>query len=441
MDGAGAKGMMWSRALISQEVHDAETCAVNNQRNARFLRQKELLEQKQRQKRLQSATLIQATDVRNRRRPLSGFGSKTDLIDGDYHDSEAVRVHGKFGSVDDLDKSPSPETQDEDGKPEFMVRKTRALSLVPHASPDRFQERRVSGDSAETPVDNRTAQVADVNHGEGAQDQGFDRDDLGALEKLIKDDILDFVSEPCPRNVTVRCRVTRDRKGMDRNLYPTYYLHLERAGQKKLFLLAGRKRKRSATSNYLISYDPTDLSRNGESFVGKVRSNMLGTAFTTYDSGENPKKAKSNGNLNRSETALVVYETNLLGFKGPRKMCVAVPELDENYKRKTVQPTCEEETLYERFKAAKVDDLLVLKNKNPVWNEETQSFVLNFHGRVNQASVKNFQLIEESDPEYICMQFGRVKEDHFSLDYSYPFCAIQAFSIALSSFDSKLACE
>lgn len=37
------------------------------------------------------------------------------------------------------------------------------------------------------------------------------------------------------------------------------------------FLLAGRKRKMSTTSNYVISLDPTDLSRDGNNFVGKVR--------------------------------------------------------------------------------------------------------------------------------------------------------------------------
>jgi hypothetical protein len=31
------------------------------------------------------------------------------------------------------------------------------------------------------------------------------------------------------------------------------------------------------------------------------------------------------------------------------------------------------------------------------WNEETQSYVLNFHGRVTQASVKNFQIIHDGD--------------------------------------------
>lgn len=43
--------------------------------------------------------------------------------------------------------------------------------------------------------------------------------------------------------------------------------------------------------------------------------------------------------------------------------------------------------------------------------------------------------------DYIVMQFGRVAEDIFTLDYNYPMCALQAFAIGLSSFDSKLACE
>ena len=46
-----------------------------------------------------------------------------------------------------------------------------------------------------------------------------------------------------------------------------------------------------------------------------------------------------------------------------------------------------------------MDGLVELKNKTPVWNEESQSYVLNFHGRVTQASVKNFQVIHESDGE------------------------------------------
>jgi len=76
----------------------------------------------------------------------------------------------------------------------------------------------------------------------------------------------------------------------------------------KVFLLAARKRKKSTTSNYLISTDPTDLSRAGESFVGKLRSNLLGTHFTIFDNGQSPSKsASSNKNSPRQEVAAVIY--------------------------------------------------------------------------------------------------------------------------------------
>ena len=50
-----------------------------------------------------------------------------------------------------------------------------------------------------------------------------------------------------------------------------FYLSGFCLGSSQVFLLAGRKRKKSKTSNYLISIDPTDLSRGGESFIGKLR--------------------------------------------------------------------------------------------------------------------------------------------------------------------------
>lgn len=51
----------------------------------------------------------------------------------------------------------------------------------------------------------------------------------------------------------------------------------------------------------------------------------------------------------------------------------------------------------ERWKMKNMDNLIELHNKTPVWNDDTQSYVLNFHGRVTQASVKNFQVVHDSD--------------------------------------------
>lgn len=41
------------------------------------------------------------------------------------------------------------------------------------------------------------------------------------------DDLEKFVMEPAAQGLTVKCRVTRDQRGMDKNFYPLYYLHLD----------------------------------------------------------------------------------------------------------------------------------------------------------------------------------------------------------------------
>lgn len=115
--------------------------------------------------------------------------------------------------------------------------------------------------------------------------------------------------------------------------------------------------------------------------------------------------------------------------------------------------------------------------------------MLNFNGRVTMASVKNFQLIDPDDQEAIilqvgvdsigsrtlcsdensceglsrhawtrlrtiaipivsnsiqlcmCIQFGRVGKDEFTMDMQWPISPFQAFAVTLSSFDSKIACD
>ncbi|XP_025097825.1 tubby-related protein 3-like isoform X2 [Pomacea canaliculata] len=302
------------------------------------------------------------------------------------------------------------------------------------------------------PPSTQTANFAVVSASGGTwPDEGGDQDSNDADGKTLAEggtpasylsdlgvsDLEEFVMMPAPQGHTIKCRITRDKKGVDRGIFPTYYLHMELEDNKK-FLLAGRKRKKSATSNYLISTDPTDLSRTGESYCGKLRSNLLGTHFTLFDNGENPRRHVTGA---RQELVAIAYETNVLGFKGPRKMTVIIPGMTSDHKRVDIKPQGNHDGLIERWKRKNMENLLELHNKTPVWNDETQSYVLNFHGRVTQASVKNFQIVHDNDVDYIVMQFGRVAEDVFTMDYNYPMCALQAFGIALSSFDGKLACE
>ena len=44
----------------------------------------------------------------------------------------------------------------------------------------------------------------------------------------------EFVVKPAPQGVTIKCRITRDKKGVDRGIYPTYFLHMERDDGKRV---------------------------------------------------------------------------------------------------------------------------------------------------------------------------------------------------------------
>uniref|UniRef100_A0AAA9S3H6 Tubby-like protein n=2 Tax=Bos TaxID=9903 RepID=A0AAA9S3H6_BOVIN len=354
-----------------------------------------------------------------------------------------IRKMKKKGSGEaDKDCSVSPGTVKKTPAAMFLVpgecpaEKTLKKKGTPKGSEEEKKEEGEEDDEAAAAMTKNSNQKGKAK-GKGKKKAKEDRAPSPPVEV---DEPQEFVLRPAPQGRTVRCRLTRDKKGMDRGLYPSYFLHLDT--EKKVFLLAGRKRKRSKTANYLISSDPTNLSRGGENFIGKLRSNLLGNRFTVFDNGQNPHRGGSTdvGSL-RQELAAVIYETNVLGFRGPRRMTVIIPGMNSDNERVPIRPRNASDGLLVRWQNKTLESLIELHNKPPIWNEDSGSYTLNFQGRVTQASVKNFQIVHADDPDYIVLQFGRVAEDAFTLDYRYPLCALQAFAIALSSFDGKLACE
>lgn len=84
---------------------------------------------------------------------------------------------------------------------------------------------------------------------------------------------------------------------------------------------------------------------------------------------------------------------------------------------------------------------LELQNKRPIYNPETNSYSLNFNGRVTIASVKNFQIVHPLEPTFITLTFGKEGVDTYILDFTHPWSALQAFCIGLSALDHKLGFE
>ncbi|XP_038964771.2 tubby-related protein 3 isoform X2 [Rattus norvegicus] len=282
--------------------------------------QRALLEKKQRKKRLEPLMVQPNPEARLRRLKPRGSEEHTPLVDPQTPCSDVI-LHGIDGPAAFL----KPEAQDLESKPQV-------LSVGSSPTPEEGTEGSADGESPVETASKPDLQEILQKHGilssvnydeepdEEAEDEGenlsslpaqSEKESAGASQKAASDtgasgmtaqqgdaqlgeveNLEDFAYSPAPRGVTVKCRVTRDKKGMDRGLFPTYYMHLEKEENRKIFLLAGRKRKKSKTSNYLVSTDPTDLSREGESYIGKLRSNLMGTKFTVYDHGVNPVKAQ-----------------------------------------------------------------------------------------------------------------------------------------------------
>ncbi|KAI3651336.1 hypothetical protein MP228_004817 [Amoeboaphelidium protococcarum] len=175
-----------------------------------------------------------------------------------------------------------------------------------------------------------------------------------------------------------------------------------------------------------------------------LKANFLGTEFILHEHRQSLDNGSQILDFNQQsqgrQLMAVLYETNMLGMRGPRKMTIITRRQQDDGVNKDVSDECVD-NLAESHRSGNWDNLKIMINKQPVWNEATQAYCLNFHGRVTRPSVKNFQIVTEEKIDQVLVQFGKIASNAFTLDLRYPFCPVQAFALALSSFDSKLACE
>lgn len=236
------------------------------------------------------------------------------------------------------------------------------------------------------------------------------------------------VKQPGPREPIVQCFIRRNRSTQTYLLYLNLTQALADDGK---FLLAARKFRRTTCTDYNISLRTNDMSKGSIMYIGKLRSNFLGTKFIIYDglpphAGAKTMRSRSTKMAGLKQVsprvpagnypvAHISYELNVLGSRGPRRMnCVlgAIPA--SSIEPGGVAPTQTDLPLtsadpffsslpFFRSKSScnesfldghandQNDGALVLKNKSPRWHEQLQCWCLNFHGRVTVASVKNFQ--------------------------------------------------
>ncbi|KAL3538590.1 hypothetical protein ACH5RR_001956 [Cinchona calisaya] len=254
------------------------------------------------------------------------------------------------------------------------------------------------------------------------------------------------LKQPGSRDGTIQCFIKRDKSNL------TYHLFLCLSPallvENGKFLLSAKRTRRTTCTEYVISMDADNISRSSSTYIGKLRSNFLGTKFIIYDTqppytGTNipprgrtsrrfySKKVSPKVPTGSYNIAQIAYELNVLGTRGPRRMhCVmqsipasaldaggTVPgqpellprSLEDSFRSISFSKSLDHST---EFSSSRFSDIgasvnedeegkvkpLVLKNKAPRWHEQLQCWCLNFRGRVTVASVKNFQLIAATQP-------------------------------------------
>ncbi|CAD5169280.1 unnamed protein product [Musa acuminata subsp. malaccensis] len=261
------------------------------------------------------------------------------------------------------------------------------------------------------------------------------------------------LKQPGPRDGMIQCFIKRDKSKL------TYHLYLCLSPavlvENGKFLLSAKRNPRTTCTEYVISTDAGNISRSSSTYVGKLRSNFIGTKFRIYDTqppyngaalcppGRTSrrfysKKVSPKVPSGSYPIAQVTYELNVLGTRGPRRMhCImhSVPasalepggvvpgqpdnlvtcSLEDSFRSMSSLSSVMDRSLdfsSSRFSATSAGGAqegfeattdtkerpLVLRNKPPRWHEQLQCWCLNFRGRVTIASVKNFQLIAATQP-------------------------------------------
>jgi tubby-related protein 1 len=236
------------------------------------------------------------------------------------------------------------------------------------------------------------------------------------------------------RTEHVQCTIYRDRSTAHTMLYPEYQLV---ADDTKRPLLLARKMSMNRTSNYHV-WDLTrgvvgaKLTKKSGNYLGKLRA--LNSARTEY-------VIVTSAASGREELGGIVFERltifdQLKAGSQPRKMMVLVPALDTNSIPVPTRPAQGDEPIAALLKSPQQGNssgMFVLESKMPSF--ENGNYRLNFRGRVNLPSVKNFQLVSPADVGEIICQFGKVNDDKFHLDFKAPLNAVQAFCLSLTQFN------
>jgi len=101
------------------------------------------------------------------------------------------------------------------------------------------------------------------------------------------------------------CNILRKKNGsISPDIYVVYLDKNER------FLMSAKKKTATLSPNYLITTDP-DNFENTKNYVGKVKSNVLGTMFDIWDNGKKITKTNNEKEVRINKGCITYVKKNI----------------------------------------------------------------------------------------------------------------------------------
>ena len=240
-----------------------------------------------------------------------------------------------------------------------------------------------------------------------------------------QEQIFIFILSRLNKNQTLKCNIFLENENNSINYI--LYSHTHK------FILSAKYDFSLFHNNYIIFTSRNFLPTTA---ISKLHSYSNRTEFILYDMGISPKLLK-NKNINTNNNSIkmrrYLLQINFVNDKKFQNIIVYKPKkeffqnyfynMDVNHKDKLNNKNFE-------------DTVDIFENNKPKYDINLKKYWDNYNNRIKDKSKYIFKILSNNKENKIniAIECGKINDNNFALDISYPFSPLEGFAIALANF-------
>lgn len=244
---------------------------------------------------------------------------------------------------------------------------------------------------------------------------------------------------PIPKKLgTLRFTVVRQKEGFA-NLGCRYILFNE---SEDTFFLNSKKKIACKTPYHTFSSTFGKFDKRYDSYLGKLRGDHSKHHYILFDCGATTKNFPTlNSEFVRKELCAIVHKKPENSDVYTKTFDCILPTFGDNGFPKCPSELNNKGRLMEDYLISKEN--IVFKTVPARYSKSAKQYIIDFDEKIEQKSVKNFQLrLHKGVPHDpiqsdIYLEFGKIKKDKFTLTVKWPFSIMAAFATAISGCEGS----